>query len=216
MFGLFKNKNNSNKEAIVSLAESSLREEKKNKSNNDNEANEIEEDDENEDIFDIDILKFAEEIWEIYIYSIRNNIKLEDRSNLPEQTLNLNEVQMLIDIIGIKKNIMEIKLNIAILAQRKPTEYTSTTNMTHNNFLDIVESFRNYRIDDKLLVRVFQELEKNGDGKLDLQNLMNSNQQLGLNMSKNDLLDILNYFNDEFNPNASLSFENFTELYYQG
>lgn len=182
-----------------------------------------------DNLFDINILNLASELWGIYITQIKdnttNNISLISKLKedvlenklTGQETINIYEMQSLLDIIGIKKNINEIKLNINILIQKYPSNYLNIDSYNLSNFLDVVDSFRNNRIDDKLLVSAFQKLEVDGDGVIDINNLKTVNKNLNINLSDKELLDIVNFFNEgENNINAGLTFEEFTNLYYQG
>jgi Ca2+-binding EF-hand superfamily protein len=158
--------------------------------------------------YSINIVEFAKEAWELYIYNVRKSTN--------ESTVDIYELQSLLDVIGIKKNTIEIKMKLIILAQKKPKEYPSDKTFSFDNFIDVVESFRTYRIDDKLLVSAFQSMEVNYDGRIDEYNLYIINSKYSLGMTRDEIRDILNFFNETPVENPSLSFEEFCNLYYQG
>lgn len=156
----------------------------------------------------INLSELASDVWDIYFEQYR--------MGEIDETVDIYEIQMLMDIIGIKKNETEIKMKLVILAQKNPKDYLSDKYFSFDNFLELVESFKTYRIDDKLLVNAFQIMEVNGDGLIDIANLRKVNTQFNLNFSDQEMFDILNYFNFIDISNPSLSFEDFCNLYYQG
>ena len=178
------------------------------KDNNVDDNNEIDMEEEMEKFTVIDIEMFAQEVWDIYIYEMRKEIGNEK--------IDIYEMQMLLDIIGIKKNEIEIKMKLVILAQKYPKEYRSDKYYSNKNYLDVVKSFKAYRIEDKLLVSAFQVMEVNGDGTIDASNLQVINKKYNLGMTSEEINDILNFYNDVPQPKASLSFEQFCNLYYEG
>lgn len=155
----------------------------------------------------IDLIDFAKDAWDLYIYNVKKELDL---------LIDIYEMQSLLDVIGIKKNIIEIKMKLIVLAQKKPKEYPSDKFFSFDNFLDVVESFKSYRVEDKLLVSAFQAMEVNFDGMIDENNLMIVNHKYKLNLTRQEILDILNFFNENPVDNPSLSFEDFCNLYYQG
>ena len=168
--------------------------------------------------FTVDIVQLADECFDIYQVTVKNrNFRLID----------INEVQNLLDVLGMKKNLFEIKNCIIDLKRTK--KFRTDDKYTKQNFLDIVEFFKNYRIDDKILAEVYREIDSQCDGYITYEDIQNISRTKNLNFSKEEINDILNYFelenivksemqNKPYMPKEKnyFDFEKFCKLYYQG
>jgi hypothetical protein len=168
--------------------------------------------------FTVDIIQLADECFDIYQVTVKyRNFRLID----------INEVQNLLDVLGIKKNLFEIKN--CILDLKRTKKFRTDDKYNKQNFLDIVEFFKNYRIDDKLLAEVFRSIDSQCDGYITFEDIQYISRTKKLNFTKEEINDILNYFeleditkcemqNKNYVPKEKsyFNFEKFCKLYYQG
>lgn len=168
--------------------------------------------------FTVDIVKLADECFDIYQVTVKNrNFRLID----------INEVQNLLDVVGIKKNLYEIRNCIFDLKRTK--KFRVDEKYTKQNFLDIVDYFRNYRIDDRLLAEVYRFIDEHCDGYMTYEDILNISRAKKLNFSDEEINDILYFFeledivkcemqNKNYAPSdkSYFNFEKFCRLYYQG
>jgi hypothetical protein len=168
--------------------------------------------------FTVDIVQLADECFDIYQVTVKNRYF---------RLIDVNEVQNLLDVLGIKKNLFEIKNCIIDLKRTK--KFRNDDKYSKQNFLDIVEFFRNYRIDDKILAEVYREIDSQCDGYITFEDIQYISRTKNLNFSKEEINDILNYFELENIVKSELQnktyiskeknyfdFEKFCKLYYQG
>jgi Ca2+-binding EF-hand superfamily protein len=213
--------------------------------------------------FDINLIKFADEIFDMYVenekkekdkeigeikenkdirsnYDNKSNIDLiskkSNKSKNSKQTqegngkITLYEVQNLLEVLGIKKNDIEINCSIKKIKQEKPKKFSQDETYSKENFIDIVKVFFEYRIEDKILVEVFRKIDKEENGYLNLDKLKTINDKNLLNFSTEEMNDILNFFNmeeyiksikenkyiNDHEYSTKFDFKKFSDLYYQG
>ena len=137
-------------------------------------------------------------------------------------------MQNLLDVLGIRKNEYEINSSLKKLKGEKPKQFKVDDEFTKENFLDIVESFHEFRVEDKFLVEAFRKIDTEENGILNLMKIQEISNKLKLNFTEEEIKEILEYFTMETylnNNNAGIKyqnfksqfdFENFCKLYYQG
>lgn len=171
--------------------------------------------------FTIDILKIAAESFDTYMIEVKGKKK---------KKIDMFEVQNLLDVLGIKKNEYEIGNKISELKSENPKKFPYENKYTRDNFVDIVDAFRNYRIDEKLLVACFRKIDKEEDGTIGLFDLRRINMERNLKMSEEEIFEILEFFemDEKMKHRVTLAekvteeqapyltFEKFCKLYYQG
>jgi hypothetical protein len=170
-------------------------------------------------IFTLDIIKLADECFDIY------QLKVKNRN---QGLIDIDEVNDLLNVLGINRNIFEIKNCIFDLKKTKKF-IPPYDKYSKENFLDIVEFFRNYRIDDKLLVEAYRSIDYQYDGIMEFRDIKKISIEKKLNFSDEEIHDIMNFFelenvvkcelqNKPYVPqeNNFFNFEKFCKLYYQG
>jgi Ca2+-binding EF-hand superfamily protein len=174
--------------------------------------------DDSKNIFPVDIIKIAEECFKMYIKKQRK---------VNSSTIDNYEIKNLLEVIGIKKNEFEINNAINKVRMEKPKTFENDENgYTLTNFMDVVRVLKDYRIEDKLLVKVFKTIDDESDGLIQLENLEEISKKLNLDLSREEINDMLGYFDIEnivkngpdYKPpnNYEMDFEEFSRLYYQG
>lgn len=258
----FDNKSKTKSKKSKKISKKSLVKFNFNKHNNSYDTNEKRKEIDNDPVlskFDINLLKYADEIFDMYIENEKkenaekekegnkdnkenednkdnknnenNNNEENKENNLIDQVdkISLYELQNLMDVLGIKKNEFEINSSIKKLKQEKPKTYSQDEKYSKENLIDIVRSFLEYRIEDKILVEVFRKIDVQQNGYLNISKLKAINESKLLNFSEEEMLDILYFFNmEEYMENKlkgvqnidenemKFDFQKFSKLYYQG
>lgn len=169
-------------------------------------------------IFPVDITKIAEDCFRTYIKNYRKVFS---------STIDNHEFKNLLEVIGIKKNEYEINNVINKVKTEKSKTFEHDQNgYTIVNFIDVAKELKEYRIDDKLLVKVFKTIDDEGDGLIGMHNMEEISKKLNLDLSKEEINDMLGYFDIEnivkhgdnyiANNKFLMTFEEFSKLYYQG
>lgn len=172
--------------------------------------------------FAIDIVKIGGECFDLFTQNVKKKIQAK---------IDIYEVINLLDVIGIKKNEFDVKNKILEIKSENPKKFSSEEKHTRQNFCDIVDAFRTYRIDEKLLVAAFRKIDKEEDGTIDFFDLQRINKEKKLNFTDEEIYEMLDFFemeekmkqnlslkqyNSENKEDPFLTFENFCKLYYQG
>ena len=181
--------------------------------------------------YSLNLIQIAGDCFDYYVNSIRSKKNLID--------IDLYEVKNLLEVIGIKKNEYEIRNKIFELKNEQMKKFKEDEKYSKQNFCDIVEGFKQYRIDDKLLVEVFRHIDTENEGIINMNKLIRINKEIGLNFTDEEMKDILEFFELEekffikdkkvkeeinhkpysygnSNKNVTMDFEKFCKLYYQG
>ena len=173
------------------------------------------------DALDLDLKKQAEDIFNLFVTEI-------SPKNMDPVAVDLFEMQNLLEVIGIRKNEFEINCAIKKIKSEKLKSFKYEDKFTKGNFIDIVESFLEFRIEDKLLVEVFRKIDLEGNGILNLIKMQEISKKYELELSNEELVEILEFFNMEKylenknsqqqyeNFKSTFDFEKFCKLYYQG
>jgi Ca2+-binding EF-hand superfamily protein len=174
--------------------------------------------------FQLDLIKFASDAFEIYIKEVKKN-KFDTTDKI-----DMYEIKNLLDVIGIKKNDFEINNKLIELKSEHPKKFRDDK-YSKECFLDVVEAFKNYRIDEKLLVAFYRALDKEEDGTVGFFDLKRISAEKKLNFSDEEIYEILQFFEmedrvinnnpipdsgEEEDEKYFLTFEKFCKIYYQG
>lgn len=219
---LFNNKNNENDKSNIDLNISSvpilnLMNDSSNKQNSqllNNSNSKIINSNQQQQQF-INLITMASDCFDLYI----NNFKNPTKDPKISEKLDIYEIINLLDVLGIKKSIHEIKAKVNLIKIEKFKDYSSDDKYSKSNFLDLVEGFKDYRIDHKLLIEAFRELDQDNEGIINQNKIGRVNEELKLGLSREEINDIINYFDLEDPKNSNktpLDFEKFCQLYYQG
>lgn len=203
-------------------------EEENNNDSENNENEEIENENPNEieqdeflESLEINLRMQAEEIFDLFVNEISPKI-------MNPIAVDLFEMQNLLEVIGIRKNEFEINCALKKIKSEKLKSFKYEDIYTKENFIDVVESFLEFRIEDKLLVEVFRKIDLEENGVLNLVKLQEVSRKYQLNLSNEELIEILEFFNMESylenknsgqqyqNFKSTFDFEKFCKLYYQG
>jgi Ca2+-binding EF-hand superfamily protein len=177
--------------------------------------------------YTIDLIKMAKDCFQYYFDKVRKNKII--------RTIDIYEIQNLLDVIGIKKNIHEINNKIIQLKSDRPKDFPVDNKFTESNYISIAESFKDYRIEDKLLVQAFREIDKESDGTININKLRRINKERNLGFTEEEMVEMLEFFEidlkmkkkylknlaDEDKQNDQdgeklFDYETFCKLYYQG
>lgn len=193
---------------------------------NDFEANENQDENQTEkdDIMEnleVNLLKHGDEIFDLFVFEI-------SKKETDPPAIDLFEMQNLLDVVGIIKNEFEINCSLKKIKGENPKSFIYEDKYTKENFLDVLDSFLEFRVEDKLLVEAFRKIDPQEDGILNAVKLEEISKKLGLGFSSEEIIDILEYFNMEKylinknsgnnyqNYSSTFDFEKFCKLYYQG
>ena len=180
---------------------------------------------------ELDILQLARGAWDDYIKeNIVSKINKTNENNEELQNLNIkkdillttNDIQLILNSIGIVKTDNDIKNAFLILSQENQEEYLSNEYYSKKNYLELVEMFKFNRIDEKILVNIFQLIDNSAEpdikGVITYNKLKTTSLEYNLDLSDKEILEMLNFFETSVNlsENQKLSYSQFFEMYYQG
>ena len=120
-------------------------------------------------IYSVDLRSLADELFDYYVLNVSN----KKMNNI--YFIEYDDLRNLLMILGIKKNDYDLRIIVERLKTTNPKSFYFEDKYTKINFIDIVEMFSNYRIDEKVIVEVFNEIDIDRDGYINFNEIKNNN-----------------------------------------
>jgi Ca2+-binding EF-hand superfamily protein len=161
-------------------------------------------------IYSFELIAVAEECYDYFVSKeekkLNNVIYIE-----------FEELKNLLVIIGIKKNRYEIMEKIENIKAYKPKTFYFENKYTKENFIDVVKSFADYRIEEKFLILMFNEIDKNGEGYIDVDKVKSLNKLMNLDFTDQEIDDMLslNSIGRNKETDRKIDYETFCKLFYK-
>ena len=131
--------------------------------------------------------------------------------------VDVNNILILLDAIGIKKNEYELKNLIEILRKNPTINFNLQDDDKYdlNDFKEIVKAIREERsyIEEKFMVEAFSRIDEKNQGVIDKDSLKKYARKAVPNITDEEIMDIIKYFNSE---DEVMTYENFFKLYHEG
>ena len=131
--------------------------------------------------------------------------------------VDVNNILILLDAIGIKKNEYELKNLIEILRKNPSINFNLQDDDKYdlNDFKEIVKAIREERsyIEEKFMVEAFSRIDEKNQGVIDKDSLKKYARKAVPNITDEEIMDIIKYFNSE---DEVMTYENFFKLYHEG
>jgi Ca2+-binding EF-hand superfamily protein len=163
-------------------------------------------------IYSFDLIPVAEECFDYFVSK-------EEKKMNNLYFIEFEELKNLLMVIGIKKNIYEILEKIENIKAYKPKTFFFENKYTKENFIDIVKSFEDYRIEEKFLIQIFNEIDKDGEGYIDIEKVRNLTKVMNLDFTDEEIDDMLSLDSIGSNRNKDLNrkidYETFCNLFYK-
>jgi Ca2+-binding EF-hand superfamily protein len=161
-------------------------------------------------IYSFELIPVAEELYEYF--SSKENKKL---NNI--YYIDFADLKNLLVIIGIKKNKHEILEKIENIRAYKPKSFFFENKYTKENFIDIVKSFADYRIEEKILVQIFNEIDSDAEGYIDIKKVKDLCLKMKLNLTDQEIQDMLTLgaVGSKKQEGDKIDYEMFCKLFYK-
>ncbi len=161
-------------------------------------------------IYSFELIPVADELFEYY--SSKENKKI---NNI--YYIDFEELKNLLVIIGIKKNKHEILEKIENIRAYKPKSFFFENKYTKENFIDIVRSFADFRIEEKLLVQIFNEIDSDRQGYIDIKKVKDLCLKMKLNLTDEEIQDMLTLgqVGSKKEEGNKIDYEMFCKLFYK-
>ncbi len=162
-------------------------------------------------IYSFELIPVAEECFDYFVSKEQKKL-----NNV--YYIEFEEMKNLLVVIGIKKNKYEIMEKIEHIRAYKPKSFFFENKYTKENFIDIVKSFADYRIEEKFLIQIFNEIDCDGQGYIDINKVRDISKKMKLNLTDEDITDMLTLESISSKKEVTddkIDYERFCKLFYK-